>query len=62
MPKVANLSASVGHLLDLSQLTVCSVVEEKNIVKEHIWNGGNMSLKTVSKRKGVVMDEMEGLL
>jgi len=33
---VANLSASVGHLLDLSQLTVCSVVEEKNIVKEHI--------------------------
>jgi len=36
MPKVANLSASVGHLLDLSQLTVCSVVEEKNIVKEHI--------------------------
>jgi hypothetical protein len=62
MPKVANLLASVGHLLDLIQLTVCSVVEEKNIIKEHVWNAGNMLLKTMSKRKGVVMEEMEKLL
>ena len=33
---MANLLASVGHLLELSQLTVCSVVEEKNIIKEHV--------------------------
>jgi len=62
MPKVANLLASVGHLLDLIQLTVCSVVEGKNIIEEHVWNAGNMSLKTMSKRKGVVMEEMEKLL
>lgn len=62
MRKVANLLASVGHLLHLVQLTVCSAVEEKNIIKEHVWNAGNMSLKAMSKRKGVVMEEMEKLL
>jgi len=36
MRKMVNLLASVRHLLDLIQLTVCSVVEEKNIIKEHV--------------------------
>lgn len=36
MPKVASLLVSVGHLVDLSQFTVWSVVEEKNIIKEHV--------------------------
>jgi hypothetical protein len=36
MPNVVYLLASVGHFLDLSQLTVCLVVEEKNIIKEQV--------------------------
>lgn len=38
---------------------MCSVVKEKNKVKEHVQNAQTISSKTVSKRQGAVMEKMD---
>ena len=38
---------------------VYSILKNKNKIKEYVQNCGNISSKIVSKRHGIVMDEME---
>lgn len=45
--------------MGLNWWTECSIVMEKNKIKKQKLNAGNISSKTVSKRCGVLMEEMK---
>ncbi|XP_067129269.1 tigger transposable element-derived protein 1-like [Centruroides vittatus] len=51
--------ASIGRLYDVNRSTICSILKNKSKIKEYVQNCGNISSKIVSKRYGIVMDEME---
>lgn len=51
--------ASIGRSYDINRSTICSILKNKDKIKEYVENCGNMSSKIVSKRHGIVMDEME---
>jgi hypothetical protein len=50
---------SVGRSVNLSQSTVYSVVKEKDKIKDHARNAGNMQSTIMSKRRGAVIEKME---
>ena len=51
--------ASIGRSYDINRSTICSILKNKIKIKEYVQNCGNISSKIVSKRHGIVMDEME---
>ncbi|CAK9821640.1 Tigger transposable element-derived protein 1, partial [Anthophora retusa] len=51
--------ASIGRLYGVNRSTICSILKNKSKIKEYVQNCGNISSKIVSKRHGIVMDEME---
>lgn len=54
--------ASIGCSYDLSQLAICSILKNKNRIKEYVKNCGNISTKTVSKRHSIFVERMENIL
>lgn len=51
--------ASIGRSYDINRSTICSILKNKDKIKEYVKKIGNISSKIVSKRHGIVMDEME---
>ncbi|CAK9833141.1 Tigger transposable element-derived protein 1 [Anthophora retusa] len=50
---------SIGRLYGVNRSMICSILKNKSKIKEYVQNCGNISSKIVSKRHGIVMDEME---
>lgn len=51
--------ASIGRSYDINRSTICSILKNKDKIKEYVKNCGNISSKIISKRHGMVMDKME---
>jgi hypothetical protein len=50
---------SMGRSVDLSRSIMYSIVKEKNKIKDHAGNVGNVQSKIMIKRRGAVIEKME---